>query len=387
MNVQFFIIRLIITTALFGTIDALAQNAAVTATSGLPDACKLVLRSDLEALFPGMPIKSERPTLSPIFQGPQYNESCIYNVWVPSPIAKFDQIKFISLKITKCDVCDLKDKSTAAEVLAGFRDFADSGAKAKPSLMQVEPLSEIGDDAFQVTDPLDVKIYVRKADLVFFLSVTKYSRQTQPNAVALAKQAAKRWRGGVGMVEAATPIATNSSVDLPPDTRISATESADKWPNACALLTPEDVRTVFGDMTIDPQEKIMGEIIYSSRVSRVEKLPNPIGCRYYAHKTTMVDGERQVIANTIDLKVKDVATSVDFAKQSYGDASRVAHADTVVSGVGDEASIDIINNIYIRKGVLTVAVHVSGGERDQALYADARRRVNEIAKLVVAKLP
>jgi len=46
-----------------------------------------------------------------------------------------------------------------------------------------------------------------------------------------------------------------------------------------------------------------------------------------------------------------------------------------------------MNSIYIRKGVLTVAVHVGGGERDQALHDDARRRVNEIAKLVAAKLP
>jgi hypothetical protein len=35
-----------------------------------------------------------------------------------------------------------------------------------------------------------------------------------------------------------------------------------------------------------------------------------------------------------------------------------------------------MNRIHIRKGVLNVAVRVGGGENDQALHADARRRVN-----------
>ena len=79
------------------------------------------------------------------------------------------------------------------------------------------------------------------------------------------------------------------------------------------------------------------------------------------------------------MNVQDVATSVDIAKKHYAIALKVGDADTAVPGLGDEASIDIMNRIYIRKGVLTVAVHVGGGERDQALHDDARRRVNEIA--------
>jgi hypothetical protein len=189
------------------------------------------------------------------------------------------------------------------------------------------------------------------------------------------------------MVEATTPIAANNSVEVPPDTRVSATASADKWPDACALLTPEDVRAVFGDMTIGPQQKTMGQITYESRVDRVEALPHPTRCSYQAHKTTMVNGQREVITNSIDINVQDVATNRDFAKKHYQIALKVGDADTVVPGLGDEASIDIMNRIYIRKGVLTVAVRVGGGERDQALHADARRRVNELAKLIAAKLP
>ena len=112
----------------------------------------------------------------------------------------------------------------------------------------------------------------------------KYSRQTQPNVVALTKQAAKRWRGGVGMVEAATPIAANGSVELPPDTRVSATASPEKWPDACAVLTPGDVHAVFGDMTVSQPTKTMGKITFYSSVNRVEKLPNPMGCIYSAEE-------------------------------------------------------------------------------------------------------
>jgi hypothetical protein len=39
------------------------------------------------------------------------------------------------------------------------------------------------------------------------------------------------------------------------------------------------------------------------------------------------------------------------------------------------------------KGLLTVEIRVGGGSRDRALYDDATRRVNELAKLVAAKLP
>jgi hypothetical protein len=311
----------------------------------------------------------------------------MYNVQLSSATAKRNIANFMSLTVIKCDVCYAKDKSRATETIASVRDTQEKVA-ANPSLhMQLEPLSDVGDQAFQVTTNSDVKTYIRKDDLVFVLLVPKYSQQTQPNAVALARQVAKRWRGGVGMVEAATPIAANSSVDLPPDTRELTTASADKWPDACALLAPEDVRAVFGDMTLGQQQRTMGQIKYESRVERVETLPYPIRCSYQAHKAAMVNGQREIITNTIDMIVQDVATSVDFAKKHYQIALKVGDADTPIPGLGDEASIDIMNRIYVRKGILTIAVHVGGGERDQALHADARRRVNEVAKLVAAKLP
>jgi hypothetical protein len=389
MNPRLVLVRLAITATLLAVVHAQAQNAAPPTGSGLPDACKLMLQSDLEALFPGMPVSSKGPTLSPIYQGPQYNEICTYDVRLPSPIARTDNTNLISLHVISCDACDVRNhtKVSATQVIDSFRDSEENMAANPSRHMQVEQLSDVGDQAFRVTRS-DVKVYARKDDLVFsVLILPKYSDQTEPNAVALARQVAKRWRGGVGMVEAATPIAANTSVELPPDTREVTTASADKWPDACALLAPADVGAVFGDMTIGQQQRTMGKITYSSRIDRVEALPYPIRCSYEAHKVTTVNGKHQVILNTIDVFVDNVATSVDVAKRNYQIVMKSGSADTPVPGLGDEASIDIMNHIYVRKGVVTIAVHVGGDARDQALHADARRRVNEIAKLVAAKLP
>jgi hypothetical protein len=392
MHTRFLVAHSVLALSVLVAADALAQSVltqnppAPPAVAGLPDACKLMPQSDLEALFPGRPITSKGPTLSAIYKGPQYAEACQYAIQLPSPTSKLDTTKFAMLTIVKCGVCS-KDRDGAAETFASIRD-SKTKVSADPKLkMRVEPLSGVGDDAFQVISEYDVDTFARKDDLIFFLSLGKYSPQTQPNAVALAAQVAKRWRGGVGMIEAATPIAPNSDVDVPADTRVSLTAAPDQWPDACALLKPEDVRVVFGDMKIDPPRKTMGQIKYYSRVDRVENLPYPIRCNYEARKTDLVNGQRQTIANSIVMIVSDVATTVDASKNHYASSRKVGDADTPVTGLGDEASISIMNQIYIRKGVLNVSVRVGGGERDQTLHADARRRVMELAKLVAAQLP
>jgi hypothetical protein len=394
MHTRFLVAHSVLAISVLVAADALAQSvlaqnppaAAPPAVASLPDACKLMPQSDLEALFPGRPITSKGPTLSAIYKGPQYAEGCQYAIQLPSPTSKLETTKFAMLTIIRCGVCS-KDREGAAETFASIRD-AKTKVSADPKLnMRVEPLSGVGDDAFQVISNYDVDTFARKDDLIFLLSLGKYSPQTQPNAVALAGQVAKRWRGGVGMIEAAAPIASNSGVDVPADTRVSLTAPPDQWPDACALLKPEDVRVVFGDMKVDPPSKTMGQITYYSRVDRVENLPNPIRCSYEARKTDLVNGQRQTTANSIVMIVSNVATTVDSSRNHYASSQKVGDADTPVAGLGDEASISIMNQIYIRKGVLNVSVRVGGGERDQTLHADARRRVIELAKLVAAQLP
>src|SRR5262245_9127875 len=324
MHTRFLFAHSVLAISVLVAADALAQSvltqnppaAAPATVAGLPDACKLMPQSDLEALFPCRPITSKGPTLSAIYKGPQYVEACQYAIQLPSPTSKLDTTKFAMLTILKCGVCS-KDREEAAKTFASIR-AARTKVSADPKLnRRVEPLPGVGDDAFQVISEYDVDTFARKDDLIFFLSLGKYSPQTQPNAVALAGQVAKRWRGGVGMIEAATPIASNSSVDVPADTRVSLTAPPDQWPDACALLKPEDVHVVFGDMKVDPPSKTMGQITYHSRVDRVEKLPNPIRCSYEARKTDLVNGQRQTIANSIMMIVSDVATTVDASKNHY----------------------------------------------------------------------
>jgi hypothetical protein len=391
MNTRCLVAHSILAISLLGAADALAQSvivqnpspAAPQAASGLPDACKLMPQSDLEALFPGRPVASKGPTLSAIYKGPQYAEGCQYGVQLPSPDSKLETAKFATLNIMKWGA-QPRAQSEAAETFASMREAR--GAAAPNAHIRIEPLSGVGDEAFQETTNYDVVIRARKDDLIFSLSLGMYSPQTQPNAVALAAQVAKRWRAGA-MIEAAAPIASNAGVDVPADTRVSDTAPGDQWPDACALLTPDDLRAVFADMKVDPPRKTMGQIKYYSRVDRVEDLPKPIRCNYEARKTGLVDGRPQTVANSIEMIVSNVASTVESSRNRYVSSQKVGDANTPVVGLGDEASVNIMNQIYIRKGVLNVSLRVGGGEHDQALHADARRRALELAKVVAARLP
>ena len=62
----------------------------------------------------------------------------------------------------------------------------------------------LADEALLEVTSGDYKVSVRKGDLIVILHLDEYNAQSQANAIALATQAAKRWKPGVGMVEAET---------------------------------------------------------------------------------------------------------------------------------------------------------------------------------------
>jgi len=359
---------------------------AAQANSNLPDACKLLTQADLEVLFPGRPITSKGPTLSPLYKGPQYAESCMYIIKLPSPTSKSEVAKFASVLIITWGG-ETDGRNGSAATFASIRSAREKLA-ADPKLnLRLEPAPGIGEEAFLETSNSTITIRVREADLIYVVSLDVYSPQSQPNALALAAQVDKRWKAGVGMVEGATTIAANSNVDIPADTRVSSVAPADQWPDACALLAPEDVRAIFSDMKIEPPRKTMGQIKHESRIDRVEDLPKPIRCLYQTSRAELVNGERRFVTHDVNLNVSNVAATPELSKKFYEAARKVGDAKTEVTGVGDEASISVMNAIYIRKGLLTVEIRVGGGDRDRAVHDDAARRVNELAKMVAAKLP
>lgn len=370
---------------------ALAQTATTTTTpaapevSKAPDACRLLPQTDLEALFPGRPITAKGPTLSPISRGPQYAESCMYSVKLPSPTSKMDHARFASVTVIRWDGV-AKGRETPAQAFASIKGTREKVAADPKLTLKLEPLSGIGDEAFQETNSSSVVIRARKDDLIYAVSLDLYSEQTAPNALALAKQAAARWQGGTGMVDAPTKIATNSAVTVPADTRPSSVAPVDQWPDACTLLTPAEVKAAFPGMTISEPRKLMGKITHESRENRQEALPNPIGCQFDAKRTVEKDGKRTVELNQIQVSVRNVAASEELSKRWFQSAIKVSEAKTPVEGLGDEAALDIMNRIHIRKGLTTVDVRVSGGERDQALHAEAKARVGELAKIVAGRL-
>ena len=355
------------------------------AGANMPDACKLLTQGDLEALFPGRPVASKGGTLSPVYKGPQYNQSCMYTVKLPSPTSKSELTKFVTITIVQSgEPIDGLRGSTAT--FANMRSTREKLQQDPKLNLKLEPLSGIGDEAFVETSPSTVTVRVRKADLIYVVNLDIYSPQTQPNVVALATQAAKRWKPGTGMVEADTPIAANGSVDIPEDTRASSAAPVDQWPDACALLSPEDVRANFGDMKIDPPRKTMAQLKLESRIDKVEALPKPIRCVYSTSRTDIVNGEKRFAVYDASLIIDNMAANDELSKKFYQIARKTSDADTDVPGLGDEAGISKMNSVVIRKGRLVVEVRVSGGDRDRQLYDDATRRVNALAKLVAAKL-
>jgi hypothetical protein len=352
------------------------------ANSNLPDACKLLSQADLEARFPGRPITSNGPTLSPVYKGPQYSQRCMYTIKLPSPTSKSDVTNIASVNIINWGG-ETDGRNGSAATFASIRSTTE---KLDPALnIRIEPVPNIGDEAFAKITRSEITVYVRKVDLIYTVGLNIYSPQSQPNIVALAAQVAKRWKAGVGMVDAATPIAANGSVDIPDDTRASSTAPADQWPDACALLTAEDMHAVFGDMKISPPHKTMAEITHMSRIDRVEKLPKPIDCLYQTSRTDLVDGQRRIVSHLVNLHVMDMAATPELAKKYYKIARSGAKAE--IAGLGDEACIDETNQIFVRKGLLNVKLQVNGDARDRVLWDDAAQRVNALAKLVAARLP
>lgn len=373
---------------------ALAQTATTTpapatepiaAPGKAPDACRLLPQADLEALFPGRPITAKGPTLSPIHRGPQYTESCMYSVKLPSPTSKLELARFASVTVIRWDGI-AKGRETPAQAFAAIRSSREKLAADPKLTLKLEPLTGVGDEAFQETSSSSVVIRARKDDLIYAVSLDVYSEQTAPNTLALAKQAAVRWQGGTGMVDAPTQVAANSAVTVPADTRPSSVAPVDKWPDACALLTPEEVKATFPGMTISDPRKLTGKITHESRENRQEALPNPIGCQFDAKRTVEKDGKRTIELNQIQVSVRNVAANEELSKRWFQSAIKVSEAKTPVAGLGDEAALDIMNRIHIRKGLTTVDVRVSGGERDQALHDQAKQRVGELAKIVAARL-
>lgn len=370
---------------------ALAQTTTTTTApaapeaSKAPDACRLLPQADLEALFPDRPITAKGPTLSPISRGPQYAESCMYSVKLPSPTSKMDHARFASLTVIRWDGV-AKGRETPAQAFASIKGTREKVAADPRLALRLEPLTGIGDEAFQETNSSSVVVRARKDDLIYAVSLDLYSEQTAPNALALARQAAARWQGGSGMVDAPTQVATNSAVTVPADTRPSSVAPVEQWPDACALLTPAEVKAAFPDMTVSEPRKLMGKITHESRENRQEALPNPIGCQFDTKRTVEKDGKRTIELNQIQVSVRNVAANEDLSKRWFQSAIKVSEAKTPVEGLGDEAALDIMNRIHIRKGLTTVDVRVSGGERDQALHAEAKARVGELAKIVAARL-
>lgn len=365
--------------------QAARQEPIPAPTASAPDACRLMRREDLEAVFPGRPIADKGPTLSPLSRGPQYVESCMYVVRLPNPHSASDLPKFASLTVVRHgSTGGVVDSERSFAQLRAAREKVAADPRAR---LQIDALDGVGHQAFQETGASRVVVVARKDDLVLQVALDNYSDETARQAAQLASQATARWHGGAGMVEAPTPLARAAAVAVPPDTRSSSVAPGDQWPDACTLLVAEDVKAVFPDMSIPEPRRLAGRITHPGRESRVETLPKPIGCAFDLRTTTQVDGRRVVSTHQVQLNVTNVAATTELSRQYFGVTQKVAQTTSPVSGLGDEAAIDERNRMHIRKGLATVQLRVSGGERDPAVHAQMRDRLMQLAPRVAGRLP
>jgi hypothetical protein len=151
MTLKRFVVWSVLATASFGAAEVAAQSSVTSrpdgpaseANANLPDACKLLPQADLEALFPGRPITSKGPTLSPIYKGPQYAESCMYMIKLPSPTSKLETAKFASITIIKWGG-ETDGRNGSAATFASIRSSREKVASDPKLDIRIEPVADIG---------------------------------------------------------------------------------------------------------------------------------------------------------------------------------------------------------------------------------------------------
>jgi hypothetical protein len=185
MTLKYFVVWSTLVTAWLGAAEVQAQSIVTSkpdapapqANSNLPDACKLLSQADLEALFPGRPITSKGPTLSPIYKGPQYAESCMYMIKLPSPTSKLESAKFASVTIITWGG-ETDGRNGSAATFASIRSTREKLASDAKLNVRLEPVSDIGEEAFLEISHSTIAIRVRKVDLIYVVSLDVYSPQS-----------------------------------------------------------------------------------------------------------------------------------------------------------------------------------------------------------------
>lgn len=360
-------------------------QAPAARTPALPDACRLLPLSDLNALYPGRSVTSKGPGLSPISRGPQYAESCQYALRLPSGTSQRDIARFASLAIVR--FADVPDKGDAARSFAYLRELREHLANDPTVGLTISSVPGVGDEAFAEIRQGSIAISVRKQDLLFVVTADVHADDTLRNVSALARQAAGRWREGVGMVEYDGAVERNGIAATPTDTRPSSVAPAQDWPDACTLLVPADLRQIFPGATIGAPRRVAGQVTHERRENRVERLPKPIACLYDVRRVIPAGGQARPIAHIAQVSIKNVAAGLALSRRFYEVSQKVVGPLTPLEGLGDEAGIDALNRIAIRKGLVSIEVKVTGGERDAALHAEARERAIELARIAVRRLP
>lgn len=372
---------LALATLLLGA-DTASSQQTTNSSQQLPDACRLLPKSDLVALYPGRGIEEKGSQLSPISRGPQYVSSCQYLLRLPSANSQSDVARFASITIVKTGT----SVAEATRSFSALRTLSSDLASDAKNNLKITPQPDIGDAAFLETREGNLAITVRKDELIFTVRIDYHADDTLLNLQALAKQSASRWRQG-HPVDASDAIAHNEKVEVPTDTRVPSVAPVETWPDACALLTSADLAIVFPDAKIKPPKAMQGKITHDGRERQVEMLPKPIACLFDISRPNPAGTRPARLYHQAQVAIKNVAATPELSKEFYKVTERVVGPLDPLADLGDEAGIDKLNRITIRKGIFAIEVKVTGGERDQALHAEAKDKALMLSKIAVKRLP
>src|SRR5579864_7042592 len=109
----------------------------------------------------------------------------MYTIKLPSPTSKSNVTNLATVNIINWGG-ETDGRNGSAGTFASIRS-----TNEKIENIRIEPVPDIGEEAFAKITRSQITVYVRKVDLIYTVNLDIYSPQSQPNALALGAQVAK----------------------------------------------------------------------------------------------------------------------------------------------------------------------------------------------------
>jgi hypothetical protein len=357
----------VIATMLLGVTAAAGQDSV--APGAPPNACELLGRTDLQVLLPDAEVTKSDENLSPLFRGQQYVASCLYRVDLDGAAGDGPR-PYVSLAVVRWQGATQATNSPEE----GMDDLLTEFGETQPS--PPKALEAIGDEAFSMEIGQEFKVYARRADLIFQVSVDANFPEAPDVATRAAALAAGRW----GSSDETTEVSA-APIDVTAPVEDVAKPNIPVWPNACEILPEQDVTQAWPQAELVDTQAMSGSIRFDT--GEEVALPEPMGCWYTLRRAG--DGSA-VITHQVQLTLENVLADAEAASDYFELSLEVSGEAEPVDGIGTAAAIDPRNKITVQEGNVVFHLRVTGGETDAVLHEQAAAVAKNLAASVAARL-